>query len=162
MKPIQKDELYDHVSGFLKGKGIELKEGSYAKGIQKGCTLLADAINLSQEGLSRAKVEVDKKLEQMRQVIHEKTAPRPKPGAQTPKSAGETPKAQAQKPKAKATKRTSAKGQARGARYGGRPGCRRGWHLAARKRAHIQGAGPVALLSADVARRADTCARSSP
>ena len=116
MKPIQKDELYDHVSGFLKGKGIELKEGSYAKGIQKGCTLLADAINLSQAGLSRAKVEVDKKLEQMRQVIHEKTAPGPKPGAQAPKSAGGTPKAQAQKPKAKATKRASAKGQARGAR----------------------------------------------
>jgi hypothetical protein len=104
MKPIQKDELYEHVSGFLKGKGVELKKGSYTNGIQKGCNLLADAINLSQKGISRAKVEVDKKLDLMRQVIHEKTAPKSKPAARAAK-----PKAQAQKPKAKAAKRTSAK-----------------------------------------------------
>jgi len=79
MKSIQRDELYEHLSGFLKDKGIELKEGSYANGIQKGCTLLADAINLSQKGLNRAKGEVDKKLDQMRQAVHEATAPQPPP-----------------------------------------------------------------------------------
>ena len=105
MKPIQKDELYEHVSGFLKGKGIQLTEGSYVSGIQKGCSLLADAINVSQKGIKRAKVEVDKKLEQMRQVIHEKTAPKSKPATQAPKAAGAKPKAQARKPKAKAAKR---------------------------------------------------------
>jgi hypothetical protein len=109
MKAIQQDELYEHLSGFLKGKGIELKEGSYANGIQKGCTLLADAINLSQKGLSRAKVEVDKKLDQMRQVIHEKTAPKSKPAARAPKATSPKSKAQAQKPKAKTAKRASAK-----------------------------------------------------
>ncbi len=109
MKSIQRDELYEHLSGFLKGKGIELKEGSYANRIQKGCTLLADAINLSQKGLSRAKGEIDKKLEQMRQVIHEKTAPKPKAAAPGPKSAGAKAKPQASKPKAKPAKRPSPK-----------------------------------------------------
>ena len=74
MKPIQKDELYAHLSEFLKAKGIEMKDGSYPRGIQAGCSLLADAINLSQKGIKRAKVEIDKNVERMRQVIHEKTA----------------------------------------------------------------------------------------
>jgi type IV secretory pathway TrbL component len=109
MKSIQRDELYEHLSGFLKGKGIELKEGSYAAGIQKGCTLLADAINLSQKGLSRAKGEIDKKLGQMRQAIHEKTAPKPKAAAQTAKPADAKAKPQAPKAKAKPAKRASVK-----------------------------------------------------
>jgi hypothetical protein len=77
MKPLEKDELYQHLSGFLKTRGIELKEGSYAQCIQKSCHLLGEAINLSQEGFERAKAGMDKKLDQMRQVIHEKTAPKP-------------------------------------------------------------------------------------
>ena len=103
------------MSGFLKDKGIELKEGAYTKGIQNGCSLLADAINLSQQGLNRAKVEVDKRFDQMRQAIHEKTAPKAKAAAQEPKPAGAKPKVQAQK-KAKSTKRASVKGKAPGAR----------------------------------------------
>ena len=75
MKPLNQDELFENLRGFLKGKGIELQEGSYARGIQKSCSLLSDAINLGQQGLGRAKTEIDKKLDQMRQVIHEKTAP---------------------------------------------------------------------------------------
>ena len=110
MKPIQKEELFEHVSGFLKNKGIELKEGSYTKGIQNGCSLLADAINLSQQGLSRAKVEVDKRLDQVRQVIHDKTAPRSKPRAQAAKPPSPTPKPQSKNRKAKATKAGRAKG----------------------------------------------------
>lgn len=77
MNPIQKDELYENISQFLKNKGIELKEGSYTKGVHAGCSLLADAINLSQSGIERAKTGIEKKLEQVRQVIHEKTAPKP-------------------------------------------------------------------------------------
>ena len=76
MKRIQKDELYEHLGQFLKSKGVELKEGSYTKGIHAGCSLLADAINLSQTGLERAKAGLDKKLDQVRQVIHEKTSPK--------------------------------------------------------------------------------------
>ena len=101
MNPIQKDELYENISQFLKTKGIELKEGSYTKGIHAGCSLLADAINLSQTGLDRAKVGlektkegIDKKLDQVRQVIHEKTAPKP------PVTAAPPPPAPNGKPKA--------------------------------------------------------------
>jgi hypothetical protein len=112
MKSIEKAELFSHLGQFLKAKGIELKDGSYANGIQKSCGLLTDVINLSQKGVERAKSEVDKKLDQMRQCIHEKTAPkRPasaapprvaavvvvKPAAQRP-GAG-TPRTKARKPK---------------------------------------------------------------
>src|SRR5262249_14930474 len=100
MKPIEKSELYEHVTGFLKSKGVELKSGSYASGIQAGCSLLADAINLSQQGLSRAKVELDEKLDRVRQAIHEKTAPKTAPRSAKPaNSTSAKPKARAQKPK---------------------------------------------------------------
>ena len=103
MKPIQKQELYKHLSQFLKNKGVELKEGSYTRGIHAGCSLLADAINLSQAGFERAKAGLDKKVSQVRQVIHEKTAPKsasppPKPGATRNGKAKPTP------PKAAASK----------------------------------------------------------
>jgi len=96
MKPIQKDELYENLGQFLKSKGIELKEGSYTKGVHAGCSMLADAINLSQAGLERAKNEFEKRLDQVRQVIHESTAPKqpdveartPQPKTQSPRSAG--------------------------------------------------------------------------
>ncbi len=98
MKPIQKDELYAHLSQFLKAKGVEMKDGSYPRGIQKGCSILADAINLSQRGITQAKAKIDRNLDRMRQVIHEKTAPKAasKPGA--------SPKAKAQKPKPKTSR----------------------------------------------------------
>ena len=76
MKPIEKDELFGHLTGFLKARGIELKDGSYAQSIQKGCSILADTINLSQQGIERAQTEIEKRLDQMRQAIHEKTAPK--------------------------------------------------------------------------------------
>src|SRR5271169_4389087 len=104
MRPIQKDELYEHLSQFLKAKGVEMKDGSYPRGIQAGCSLLADAINLSQKGIKRAKVEIDKNVERVRQVIHEKTAPKPAPKAGASAKAAPTPKPAARRPK-----RTSAK-----------------------------------------------------
>src|SRR5438876_211053 len=79
MKQIEKDEIYEHLSQFLKSRGIEMKDGAYAQHIQKGCSLLTDAVNLTQQGFERAKTEMDKRLDQMRQVIHEKTAPKPTP-----------------------------------------------------------------------------------
>lgn len=92
MKPLEKDELYQNLQGFLQAKGVELKDGSYTKTIQKSCALLADAINAGQQGLSRAKVEVDKKLDQLRRVIHEKTAPKTT-SAPPPNSTNSPPKA---------------------------------------------------------------------
>ena len=31
MKPIEKSELYQHVNQFLKAKGVEIKDGTYAR-----------------------------------------------------------------------------------------------------------------------------------
>ena len=76
MKPINKDELYQNLSEFLKTKGVSLQNGSYSRGIQAGCSFLADAINLSQAGLTRAKNEIEKQLDHARQIIHNKTAPK--------------------------------------------------------------------------------------
>ncbi len=82
-----------------------MKAGSYPKGIQKGCSILTDAINLSQKGISQAKEQIDKNLDRMRQVIHEKTAPRTAAEAGgSPKSKGQGSKAKAQPPKAKAAR----------------------------------------------------------
>src|SRR5438552_2690952 len=72
MKPINKDELYQNLSEFLKTKGVSLQNGSYSRGIQAGCSFLADAINLSQAGLTRAKNEIEKQLDHARQIIHDK------------------------------------------------------------------------------------------
>jgi hypothetical protein len=111
MKPLNQDDLYQNLRGFLKGKGIELQEGTYARGIQKSCSLLTDAINLSQQGLDRAKTGIDKKLDQMRQVIHEKTAP--KSSAGPPKGATASPPPPAA---AKAKSGTRKKSKARKSR----------------------------------------------
>ena len=80
MKKIEKDELYEHLRGFLKSKGIALDSGSYTQRIHQGCNLLADAINATQTTVERAKAEVDKKLDQLRQSIHEATAPKSSSG----------------------------------------------------------------------------------
>lgn len=85
MKKIDKDELYGHVREFLKGKGVELQDGSYTQHIQQGCHLLASTINTSRDALQRAKAEADRRLDKVRQTIHEKTAPKPA-GSPPPKS----------------------------------------------------------------------------
>lgn len=100
MKKIDRDELFSHVSEFLKVKGVELQEGSYTRTIQKGCQVLADTINLSQQAMERAKAEIDKRVEQARQAIHEKTAPR-KPPMQADPAPAEP------KPPSKPSKRTA-------------------------------------------------------
>ena len=117
MKTIQKDELYENLSQFLKSKGIELTEGSYTKGVHAGCSMLADAINLSQAGLERARNEVEKRLDQVRQVIHESTAPRqaarsaPSAAASAPKpetarsKRQSSPKPRAQSPKGRTSRK---------------------------------------------------------
>jgi len=72
-----------------------MKEGAYARHLEKSCGLLTDAINLTQKGMEKAKTEIDKRLDQMRQVIHEKTAPRtsPPPYAQSAEAITSAPKA---------------------------------------------------------------------
>lgn len=112
MKTLEKDELYQHLHGFLKTKGVELRDGTYAQTIQKSCGLLSEVINTGQEGFARARTGIDKKLDQLRQVIHEKTAPR---GAASPPS---QPAADPQ-PAATKTRKQKAKSKKRSKKASG-------------------------------------------
>jgi len=109
MNKIDKNELYQHLRSFLKSKGVALEEGSYTKRLEKGCNLLTDAINTTQDGVERARGKVGKAVNSLRQSIHEATAPRAaaSPGAppSQPPPAGS---AKAKSPKSPA-RRTTAK-----------------------------------------------------
>jgi hypothetical protein len=88
MKTVNKDELFQNLSGFLKAKGIELKSGSYTQSIQAGCGFLADAVNATQKTVRRARAKADQTLDHLRQSIHAATAPKPPPMPRTePKAA---------------------------------------------------------------------------
>ena len=122
MKRLSKDEIFENLSSFLKAKGIELTEGAYARGIHKSCSILADVINMSQQGLEKAKEGLDQKVDQVRQVIHEKTAPKspadPPTGAAT--TATPPPTASA-KTNGKVVKKSAAtRPRARGKGKGGK------------------------------------------
>ena len=79
MKTVNKDELFQNLSGFLKSKGIDLKDGSYTHRVQQGCSLLADTVNATQRTVRSAKSKADKAFEKLRHSIHEATAPKPPP-----------------------------------------------------------------------------------
>jgi len=105
MKTIKKDELFSNLGNFLKSKGIELNEGSYTARIKQGCNLLADTINATQKTVRKTKVKVDHALDQLRQTIHENTAPPPPP--QTKGKGRATPRDK--RPKAAPPKKSSPK-----------------------------------------------------
>ena len=75
MKTIKKDELFSNLGTFFKSKGIELNDGTYTARIQKGCNLLSEAINATRKTVSKTKIKVDHALDEIRQTIHESTAP---------------------------------------------------------------------------------------
>lgn len=77
MQPIKKNELFHHLGEFLKSKGIKLTNGSFTAPIQEGCNLLSDAINATHKTVEHTKIQVDEALDQLRQSIHERTAPKP-------------------------------------------------------------------------------------
>jgi hypothetical protein len=115
MKSIKKGELYRNLGGFLQTRGIELKEGAYSKRIEQACGILADAINAGQTGFEKARTEAGRTLEEVRQFIHEKTAP-PTPPAPTPPSPAPNPlRAKKSAPRRSAAASTvRRKGQGRG------------------------------------------------
>jgi hypothetical protein len=84
MKKIDKDELFGNLKDFLKSKGIELQEGSYAHRIRLGTDMLTDSINVGQAAFGRAKEAVGQGLDQLRQSIHEHTAPKGTPPENQP------------------------------------------------------------------------------
>jgi hypothetical protein len=117
MNKIDKQELYSHLSQFLKAKGVELQEGSYTRRIQHGCSILADTVNLSQQAFEKAKTVMDKRLDRMRQVIHEKTAPKTASSQPKPEEPAVQGQPRATKPRPSRTgapKAKKAKGKRRG------------------------------------------------
>lgn len=108
MKKIRKDELYKNLSGFLSDKGVEFKDGPYTSRIRQGCSLLTDCINHTQSGLGKAKSKIDEKLDRMRQIIHEKTAPAPVKTPQAKAKPARKPAKAAAKPAPKSSAKTAA------------------------------------------------------
>ena len=77
MNEINKEEMFGNLRNFLKSKGIELQdEGAYSQHIRRGCDILTDTVNLSQRGFENAKSAMERRLDQLRQTIHEHTAPK--------------------------------------------------------------------------------------
>ncbi len=117
MKTIKPNELFQHLGGFLKAKGIEFTDGVYAERIRKGCNLLSDAVNATQKTVRHAKVEVDKKLDQLRQTIHDATAPKPPQASPAPDSAPPSKPAENKsqaRPRAAKVKATGLRARKRG------------------------------------------------
>lgn len=111
MSKIGKEDLFRNLKGYLRTKGIELQDGAYTERIRQGCDLLTDAVNVSQQALKNARVAVDQKLERMRQVIHEKTAPKAPASPPLPPEGPNAPGAGASRPRARgaAAKRPDAR-----------------------------------------------------
>jgi|SRR6185437_7301162 len=119
MTDINKEEMFGNLKSFLKSKGIEIQEGSYADGIRKGCEILTDTVNMSQRAFDRAKDAMDKGLDQARQTVHEYTAPKSGSGAGTRKATDSTDsqtraKSSAGRAKSAKTKTASARAKKRG------------------------------------------------
>ena len=114
MSDIKKEEMFGNLKNFLKSKGIEVQEGSYAEGIRKCCEILTDTVNMSQRAFDRAKVAVDKGLDQVRQTVHEKTAPKPKtaaPGANQTRTKSSASKGASAKTKTASSARAKKRGK---------------------------------------------------
>jgi hypothetical protein len=115
MSDIKKEEMFGNLKNFLKSKGIDIQEGSYANGIRRGCDILTDTVNMSQRALDRAKVAVDEGLDKARQTVHEYTAPKAQPGSAKSTTAASSQAKSAPKKKAPVkTKTASTHGKKRG------------------------------------------------
>jgi hypothetical protein len=108
MSDIKKEEMFGNLKSFLKSKGIEIQDGSYANGIRKGCDILTDTVNMSQRAFDRAKVAVDKGLDQARQTVHEYTAPKTPGGSKASASSASGTRTKSSAGKTSSTKTKTA------------------------------------------------------
>jgi hypothetical protein len=114
MSEIKKEEMFGNLRSFLKSKGIEIQDGSYANGIRRGCDILTDTVNMSQRAFDRAKVAVDEGLDKARQTVHEYTAPKAEKRAAASATSNSSQPKSAPKKKAATKKASSANGKKRG------------------------------------------------
>jgi hypothetical protein len=85
MKKLRQNDLFKHIDQFLKDQGIEIREAApLGSRLKTGCQLLTDTINNAQSTLGKARDHMDDHLDKMRNIIHEKTAPK-KASAAPPK-----------------------------------------------------------------------------
>jgi hypothetical protein len=105
MKTIKKNELFQNLGGFLKSKGIELTDGAYSQRINRACDVLTDAINDTNKTVKRARTKINQGLDQLRQSIHQATAPEP---AEPPKTTGKG-KANARRARSSSAKKSKTK-----------------------------------------------------
>ena len=85
MKKLRQNDLFNHIDQFLKDKGIEIREAApLGSRLKTGCQLLTETINHAQGTLGKARDHMDDRLDKMRNIIHEKTAPK-KASAAPPK-----------------------------------------------------------------------------
>jgi hypothetical protein len=119
MSDIKKEEMFGNLKSFLKSKGIDIQDGSYANGIRKGCDILTDTVNMSQRAFDKAKVVVDKGLDQARQTVHEYTAPKAKAAsAKTTASASSETRTKSTAGKTSSAKTKTAASSVRGKKRG--------------------------------------------
>ena len=100
--------MFGNLKSFLKSKGIDIQEGSYAEGIRKGCEILTDTVNMSQRALDRTKTVVDEGLDQVRQTVHEYTAPKSEKKSAASAASGSQAQAKSSPKKKTAAKKASA------------------------------------------------------
>ncbi len=113
MKEINKEEMFGNLKSFLKSKGVDLQDGGdYTHHVRRGCDILTDTVNLSQRGYENAKGAMERGLDQLRQTIHERTAPKSQPtqaqSASTAQASAPPPEAEKVKTAKTSTKSTKA------------------------------------------------------
>jgi len=101
MKKLKPEDLFQHLNGFLKDKGVELAGSKrISQSLRRSCEKITQSINTANQAIRFAKKQVEAKLDQMRDAIHLKT---------TPPNTNNTPKKQNMKAKKKAAKKPAKK-----------------------------------------------------
>jgi hypothetical protein len=116
MKKLRQNDLFNHIDQFLKDKGIEIREAApLGSRLKTGCQLLTETINNAQGALGKARDHMDDHLDKMRNIIHEKTAPK-KTSKTPPKRAKKKRQSKKSAPKKPASAKSSQKNAPRTAK----------------------------------------------
>jgi DNA-binding transcriptional MerR regulator len=76
MKKLKPEDLFQHLNGFLKDKGVELAGSKrISQSLRRSCEKITQSINTANQAIRFAKKQVEAKLDQMRDAIHLKTTP---------------------------------------------------------------------------------------
>lgn len=79
MKTLKKGELFRSVKKHLEANGVILEKGEASDKLRAGCALLTAVATKGQSSFQTAKNAVTEQIDNLRQTIHDKTAPTAKP-----------------------------------------------------------------------------------